>query len=107
MAIPEPLTVPLKTDRDGVIRVGGTRVRLETVVYAYKQGAIPEEIVSQYPALNLEDVYSVIAYYLRNRVETDAYVSKRREEAEGIRKQITTKPEYQEFRKRLLSRKNN
>ena len=40
---------PLFTDEDGVVRVGGTRVRLETVVYAFNQGASAEEILQQYP----------------------------------------------------------
>ena len=32
---------PLVTDGDGVVRVGVTRVRLDTVVYAFNQGALP------------------------------------------------------------------
>ncbi|MGD2156821.1 MAG: DUF433 domain-containing protein [Anaerolineales bacterium] len=107
MVIPETLTVPLKADRDGVVRVGGTRVRLDTVVYAYNEGAIPEEIVSQYPALSLEDVYSVIAFYLKNQVEIDTYVKQRAEEAAENRKRVEAKPRYKEFRKRLRSRKNS
>jgi uncharacterized protein (DUF433 family) len=106
MVVPKTLTVPLKADRDGVVRVGGTRVRLDTVVNAYNEGAIPEEIVSQYPALSLEDVYSVIAYYLKNQAEIDAYVKQRAGEAAEYRKQVKAKPGYKEFRKRLLSRKN-
>lgn len=41
--VPDP--VPLDTDRDGVFRVGGTRVTLDTVVGAFTDGATPEEIV--------------------------------------------------------------
>jgi hypothetical protein len=48
---------PLRTDADGVARVGGTRVRLETVVTAFNNGCGAEEIVLKYPSLDLKDVY--------------------------------------------------
>jgi uncharacterized protein (DUF433 family) len=54
--------IPLKTDVDGVVRVGNTRVTLDTVIIAFKEGATAEEIVSQYPSLLLADVYAVIGY---------------------------------------------
>ncbi len=81
-------TVPLVTDVDGVIRVGKTRVTLDTVISAILDGATAEEITHQYPSLDLADVYSVIAYYLRRRAEVDAYLQQRREQAEKIRRQI-------------------
>jgi uncharacterized protein (DUF433 family) len=39
-----------------VVGVPGTRVRLETVVYAFNQGASAEEILQQYPAILSEVV---------------------------------------------------
>jgi hypothetical protein len=45
--------IPLEADADGVVRVGGTRVTLDTVVAAFKDGATAEEIVYQYPSLSL------------------------------------------------------
>jgi uncharacterized protein (DUF433 family) len=60
-------TVPLKADPNGVMRVGDTRVTLDTVVHAFEEGHTAEEIVSHYPALRLADVYAVIAYYLNNQ----------------------------------------
>jgi len=53
---------PLEADADGVVRVGGTRVTLDTMVAAFKDGATAEEIVYQYPSLSLAEVYAVIAY---------------------------------------------
>ena len=41
--------LPLATDADGVIRVAGTRVTLDTVWSAFESGASAEEIVEQYP----------------------------------------------------------
>ena len=44
---------PLLVDADGVVRVGQTRVTLDTVVTAFLEGATAEEIVEQYPSLQL------------------------------------------------------
>ena len=41
--------VPLSWGEQGVLRVGETRVSLDTVIYAYKQGATLEEIVADPP----------------------------------------------------------
>ena len=50
LAIEAP-RVPLETSEDGVIRVAGTRVTLQTVVIAFRQGATAEEIAQQYSSL--------------------------------------------------------
>ena len=63
--------VPITTDSDGVMRVGGTRVTLDTVIGAFRDGATAEEISHQYPSLSLADIYAVIAYYLRRRAEVE------------------------------------
>lgn len=52
--------IPLSTDKDGVVRVGCTRVTLDTVVQVYKAGTSAEEIARHYPVLELADVYAVI-----------------------------------------------
>ena len=59
--------VPFTVDSDGVARVGKTRVTLDTVVAAFLEGATAEEIVQQYPTVDLADIYSVIGYFLRRR----------------------------------------
>ena len=60
-------TIPLKTDKDGVIRVSKTRVTLDTIVTAFLEGLTAEEISVQYPVVPLADVYSVIGYYLHQK----------------------------------------
>nr|WP_306441448.1 DUF433 domain-containing protein [Halomicronema hongdechloris] len=70
---------------DGVVRVGGTRVTLDTIVAAFKQGATAEEIVHRYPSLRLGDVYASIAYYLNHQQEVDAYLKQRQQQAQEIR----------------------
>jgi hypothetical protein len=44
---------PLRTDADGVVRVGTTRVSLDTLIAAFLEGATAEEITQQYPSLSL------------------------------------------------------
>lgn len=103
--IVEAQSPPLQVDRDGVIRVGGTRVTLDTVVYAFDQGHTAEEIVSHYPALKLADVYAVISYYLNNQTAVTRYIRQQKEEAGEIWREIEAAPDYQLFRKRLLARR--
>jgi uncharacterized protein (DUF433 family) len=63
-------------DEHNVMRVGRTRVMLDSVVVAFQQGHSPETVQQQYPALTLEEVYGAIAYYLANRDEVDRYLKR-------------------------------
>lgn len=97
--------VPLRTDEQGVMRVGKTRVPLDTVVYAFNQGASPEEIVMSYPSLELGDVYAVVNYYLHNRAAVDAYLSQRETEAARIKDENEKRFPQEGIRARLLARR--
>lgn len=97
------MTIPLRTDEHGAIRIGQTRVLLELVIHAYYLGETPESIVDSYPSLTTADVYTVIGYYLLNRDEIDAYVRQRDTEAEKILHDIEANliPEARALRTRL------
>lgn len=97
--------VPIRTDADGVIRVGGTRVALDTVVAAFDAGATAEEIVQQYPSVTLPDVYSVIAYYLRHQSEVRAYLAQRQRQAAEVREENERRFDPTGIRDRLLARR--
>ncbi len=97
-------TIPLKVDTDGVIRVGNTRVTLETIVAAFFEGETAEEIAQQYPSLYLADVYAVIGYYLRRRSEVETYLRQRQHQAEKVRKGNERRFDPQGVRERLLAR---
>jgi uncharacterized protein (DUF433 family) len=97
--------MPLELDSDGVMRVGGTRVTLDTVVAAFNEGATAEEIAQQYPTLQLADIYTVIGYYLRRRDEVESYLSKRRELAEAVRRENEARFNPVGVRERLLARR--
>src|SRR3954453_21340341 len=62
---PEP--PPLRLDSNCVLRVGSTRVPLDTVIYAFNTGSTAEGIHEDYSSLELADIYLVIGYYLRHR----------------------------------------
>lgn len=99
--------VPLKEDAGGVIRVGGTRVTLDSVIAAYHMGSAPEQILEQYPVLQLADIYAVISYYLRHRDEVDAYIAQNRQEAELARKEYEKEHSAQPSREQLLARRKS
>lgn len=97
--------VPLVLDADGVVRIGDTRVTLDTLVSAFEEGATAEEIAHQYPSLQLADVYSVIGYYLRRRQDVDAYLHERQKQAGTIRAQNESRFDPQGVRARLIARR--
>ena len=56
------------------IRIKGHRIGIDDVIDYYLQGYSPEQILAELPTLNLEKIHATITYYLRNRVEMDAYI---------------------------------
>ena len=98
--------IPIETDLDGVIRVAGTRVTLDTLVEAFNEGATAEEITQQYPSLELGDVYAVIGYFLHNRDEVEQYLERRREQAVRVRTENEARFDPEGIRDRLLARRN-
>ena len=98
--------VPLRADDQGVLRVANTRVPIDTVVYAFNEGASPEEIVMSYTTLDLADVYAVINYYLYNRAEVDAYLKERESESARLRGENEKRFPSTGVRERLLARKH-
>lgn len=100
----EAKPVPLRVTEKGVILVGQTRIPIDTVIYAYNKGDSAEEIVAQYDALKLADVYAVISYYLEHQAEIDSYIQRRQLEAEAIRREIDKRFDQEGFRDKLLAR---
>ncbi len=79
---------PLRVHEGGAVRVGGTRISLDSVVEQYENGMTPEDMIRAYDTLNLADVHAVIAYYPRHRDEVRAYLKRRVEEAEALQVKI-------------------
>ena len=99
-----PETVPLTQWDNGSIRVGGTRVTLDTVIARFQVGDTPEEIQSGFPSLTLEQVDATIDWYLNHKAEADEYLEEGEIEAQRIRQHIESDPEYQARRKELHRR---
>jgi len=96
--------IPIEADASGVLRIGKTRVTLDIVIAAFSNGATPEEILQQYPSLNLADIYHVIGYYLRRPSEVEAYCQQRKVQADAVRKENETRFDPQGVRNRLMAR---
>jgi uncharacterized protein (DUF433 family)/predicted HTH domain antitoxin len=96
---------PLEPDADGVIRIGGTRVTLDTVVAAFQEGATAEEIVYQYPSLELADVYAVLATYLQHRSQVETYLRQRKDQQDEVRSENEARFDPYGIRNRLMSRR--
>lgn len=97
---------PLEADADGVLRVAKTRVTLDTVVTAFLEGCVPEEIKEQYPSLQLSDIYLVIGYYLRHQDEVHTYLAERQRQANTIRQEAERRFNPIGIRERLIARQN-
>jgi uncharacterized protein (DUF433 family) len=105
--MPEALSaepMPLETGSDGVIRVRGTRITLDTVWCAFSEGATAEEIVQQYPPLSLADAYQAIGYCLRHPSELEAYLARRRQSIEETRSSNESRWQPVGIHARLLGR---
>ncbi len=94
---------PLRRDAGGTIRVGNTRVTLDTVIAAYCGGQTVDDIAEAFDTLRLADIHAVIAYYLRHREAVDAYLERRDREADELRRKIEQRFPPDELRARLLA----
>jgi uncharacterized protein (DUF433 family) len=71
--------------RNGGYYVAGTRVSLDSIVFAFLNGASPETIQHSFSALTLEQVYGGITFYLANRAEIDEYLEDADRDFEKLR----------------------
>src|ERR1700728_1613171 len=67
--------------------IDGTRVSLDSVVYAFLRGESPEGIVESFPALTLEQILGSLAFYLANRDKIDQYLREGKEDFERLRQE--------------------
>ena len=63
-------------------RITGTRVSLDSIVYAWWAGQSAETIAQSFPVLTLEQVYGAITFYLAHREEMDRYLEQQRSDYE-------------------------
>lgn len=84
-------------ERNGGYYIAGSRVSLDSIVYAFRGGESPETIRQNFPSLTLEEIYGAIAFYLGHQAEVEANI--RSGEAEfhrSVPPLSQTKPELYE-----------
>lgn len=75
------------------IRVKGTRIGIETILYEHiHRSQSPEAIATRYPSLTLEQVYATITYYLHNREAINAYLEDWLEHGRRMREEQERNP---------------
>jgi len=75
-------------ERDGGYWITGSRISLDSIVYAFLRGASPESIARSFPLISLEDVYGAITFYLARQSEIDDYLRQGELEFEALRQQV-------------------
>ena len=98
-------SIPLAKDGTGVHRIAGTRVTLDLVVSAFNRGATAEEIVQDFPVLQLADVYQVIGYYLKHGSELAEYFERRAYDERHLLRKYEADWSPRGLRDRLLARR--
>jgi len=57
------------------IRIKGTRIGIESVLYEYLYREVsPEAIVTRFPSISLEQAYATILYYLHHQDKINDYI---------------------------------
>lgn len=97
-------TIPLEIDALGRYRIAGTRIGLEVILNAYRQGKTAEQIAEDFSRLTLATVYQILGYCLSHPVEIDAYLRRIDEEEQQA---LAAHPEWRPegLRDRLEARR--
>jgi uncharacterized protein (DUF433 family) len=75
------------------IRIKGSRIGIESVLYEYTHNAwTPERIAERYHTITLEQVYATILYYLHNQEAVSAYLADHLEYRRRAREEYDRNP---------------
>jgi uncharacterized protein (DUF433 family) len=99
-------TVPLTMWEDGSVRITGSRVPLDALIYEFKNGATAEQIHEDFPSLHLKDIYGSIAYYLANIEAVEDYFQQQQVAAEETKQFIESKIDTEDLRKKIILQKS-
>jgi len=88
------------------IRLKGTRVGMETVLYDHiHRGMTPEAIAQAYPSLSLEQVYATLLYYHSHKAAAEEYLAKWLEFGRTAREEQARTPGFLRLRQKLQTHK--
>lgn len=103
----EPVqTAPLVLGEDGTIRIVGSRVTLDSIVHAFKDGASAEQIQEDFPSLSLRDIYGAISYYLDRTHQVEEYLQEQERNAKATRQAVEATSDTSALRERIRQRRN-
>ena len=102
--IAEHENVPLVTDHEfGVIRIPGTRLKLQTVITMCYMGVTdPEEMSRRFDTLKVETAERILEWYHTRQEEVDAYMEWTEQRAQETRDRL--EPRMAEHGRRYLDR---
>jgi len=89
-----PDSVPLVQWEDGSVRVQNSRVTLDTIVGRMQRGDTAEEIHESFPTVSVAQINGILAWYFANKAEADEFLEQNEAEAEKMRLEIQSRPEY-------------
>ncbi|MGO8764622.1 MAG: DUF433 domain-containing protein [Limisphaerales bacterium] len=96
---------PLARGEDGVWRVTGSRVTLDSIVHQFKNGATAEQIQEDFPSVTLRDIYSVIAHYLQQTGAVEDYLREQTRATDEARREVEGGMDTRGWRERLRQRR--
>lgn len=83
------VSIPLETNEQGVIRVKGTRVSLDSILHAYyNEGATAEEIILRFPTCTIENIYTIISWALNHPDFVDEYLTAQQNKKDQLEEEI-------------------
>jgi uncharacterized protein (DUF433 family) len=105
--VSQPDTDLIERTREGLWRVAGTRVSVDSIIHAFWGGATPEQIVQDYEALTLAQVYGVVHYYLTHRRAVNEYLKTQDRVDKNLRRDLAAehRPFLEELRRRMAARR--
>ncbi len=71
----QPVTHHYVEEAEGAYRIPGSRVSLDSIVWAFLHGQSAASIAQSFPVLTLEQVDGALTFYLAHRAEIDAYLA--------------------------------
>jgi uncharacterized protein (DUF433 family) len=86
--VSQPDTDLIERTREGLWRVAGTHVSVDSIIHAFWGGATPEQIVQDYEALSLAQVYGVVHYYLTHRRAVSSYLKTQERLDKKLRREL-------------------
>jgi uncharacterized protein (DUF433 family) len=69
-------------ERNGGYYVAGTRISLDSVVYSFERGNLPEAIQKEFPLLRLPQIYGALAFYLDHQTNIRGYLEAKEQSME-------------------------